>query len=132
MLQKMKEQIRMLGIQSAIDDYGAGYSNIVNLLRYTPDYVKIDRLLLSGIQDNPQKQHFVRDIAQFAHDNNFYVLAEGVETREQADYLKSIGCERLQGYYFGKAMTLEDAAVKIKAGTLPVSEEFIVNAFSGT
>lgn len=102
MLQKMKEQIRMLGIQSAIDDYGAGYSNIVNLLRYTPDYVKIDRLLLSGIQDNPQKQHFVRDIAQFAHDNNFYVLAEGVETREELKTVIEIGADFLQGYYLGR------------------------------
>jgi EAL domain-containing protein (putative c-di-GMP-specific phosphodiesterase class I) len=102
MLSRMKEQIRMLGIQSALDDYGTGYSNVVNLLRYMPDYVKIDRMLLSGIQDNPQKQHFVRDVAQFAHDNNFYVLAEGVETREELRTCIEIGADFLQGYYLGR------------------------------
>ena len=102
MLKKMKDQIRKLGIQSALDDYGTGYSNVVNLLRYMPDYVKIDRMLLAGIQDNPQKQHFVRDVAQFAHDNNFYVLAEGVETREELKTCIEIGADFLQGYYLGK------------------------------
>ena len=102
MLSRMKEQIRKLGIQSALDDYGTGYSNVVNLLRYMPDYVKIDRMLLSGIQDNPQKQHFVRDVAQFAHDNNFYVLAEGVETREELRTCIEIGADFLQGYYLGR------------------------------
>lgn len=101
-LMKMKEQIRKLGIQSALDDYGTGYSNVVNLLRYMPDYVKIDRMLLAGIQDNPQKQHFVRDVAQFAHDNNFYVLAEGVETREELKTCIEIGADFLQGYYIGR------------------------------
>lgn len=102
MLRKMKEQIRKLGIQSAIDDYGTGYSNIVNLLRYTPDYVKIDRMLLSGIEDNRQKQHFVREIAQFAHDNNFLVLAEGVETSAELRTCIEIGADLLQGYYIAR------------------------------
>lgn len=102
MLQKMKDQIKKLGIQSAIDDYGTGYSNVVNLLRYTPDYVKVDRMLLSGIEDNPQKQHFVREIAQFAHDNNFLVLAEGVETSAELKTCIEIGADLLQGFYIAR------------------------------
>ncbi|SMC40795.1 diguanylate cyclase (GGDEF) domain-containing protein [Oscillospiraceae bacterium] len=102
MLAKMKDQIRKLGIQSALDDYGTGYSNVVNLLRYMPDYVKIDRMLLAGIESNPQKQHFVRDVAQFAHDNNFSVLAEGVETKEEMRTCIEIGADFLQGYYLGR------------------------------
>ena len=102
MLDKMKNQIRKLGIQSAIDDYGTGYSNVVNLLRYMPDYVKIDRMLLMGINDNPQKQHFVKEVAQFAHDNNFLVLAEGVETSDELKTCIELGADLLQGYYLGR------------------------------
>ena len=104
MLDKMKAQIRKLGIQSALDDYGTGYSNVVNLLRYMPDYVKVDRMLLSGIEDNPQKQHFVREVVQFAHDNNFLVLAEGVETSAELKTCIEIGADLLQGYYIGRPM----------------------------
>ena len=58
-LNVIKEKYSRLGVRIAIDDYGTGYSNISNLLRYTPNFVKIDRTLLSGIQDNPNKKHFV-------------------------------------------------------------------------
>lgn len=95
----MKARFNSLGIQTAVDDYGTGYSNIVNLLRYMPDYVKIDRMLLSGIQDNPQKQHFVKDIVLFAAENNFKVLAEGVETREELESVIKLNVDLIQGYY---------------------------------
>ena len=57
---------------------------------------------LSDIQDDMQKQHFVRDVAQFAHDNNFSVLAEGVETKEEMRTCIEIGADFLQGYYLGR------------------------------
>ena len=87
------------GTQTAIDDYGTGYSNIYNLLRYMPDYVKIDRSLISDIDKNPQKQHFVKDIIKFAHDNDFMALAEGVETSEEMREVIYMGVDLIQGYY---------------------------------
>lgn len=87
----------------ALDDYGAGFSNINNLLRYMPDYVKIDRMLIQDIQDNPQKQHFVRNIIEFAHDNQIQALAEGVETQEELKACIYLGIDLIQGYYTGKA-----------------------------
>jgi EAL domain-containing protein (putative c-di-GMP-specific phosphodiesterase class I) len=99
MLDKMKEFYKTLGIETAVDDYGTGYSNIVNLLRYMPDYVKIDRMLLSNIQENPQKQHFVREIVLFAHDNHFMVLAEGIETKEELETVIKLKVDLIQGYY---------------------------------
>ncbi len=99
MLDKMKEFYKTLGIETAVDDYGTGYSNIVNLLRYMPDYVKIDRMLLSNIQENPQKQHFVREIVLFAHDNHFMVLAEGIETKEELEKVIKLKVDLIQGYY---------------------------------
>lgn len=101
-LYKLKTTYRQMGVQSAVDDYGTGYSNIINLLRYMPDYVKIDRLLLSGIQDNPQKQHFVREIVNFAHENKFLVLSEGVETSGELRTCIELGTDLIQGYYTGR------------------------------
>ncbi|MBQ9935778.1 MAG: EAL domain-containing protein [Lachnospiraceae bacterium] len=95
----MKNEYASLGIETAVDDYGTGYSNVTNLLRYMPDYVKIDRMLLSEIQDSPQKQHFVREIIEFAHNNDIMALAEGVETNVELQMLISLGVDLIQGYY---------------------------------
>jgi EAL domain-containing protein (putative c-di-GMP-specific phosphodiesterase class I) len=64
-----------------------------------PDYVKIDRMLLSGIQDNPQKQHFVKSIVKFAHENDILVLSEGVETSAELRTCIELGTDFVQGYY---------------------------------
>lgn len=101
-LADMKSGYEKMGIETAVDDYGTGYSNIVNLLRYMPNYVKVDRMLLSGIQDNPQKQHFVKDIVIFAHENHFQVLAEGVETSAELETVIKLGVDLIQGYYTAK------------------------------
>ena len=98
-LEHMKKTYNRMGIETAVDDYGTGYSNVSNLLRYTPDYVKIDRALLSGIQDSPQKQHFVKDVIEFAHSNGIVALAEGVETSEELKTVVMLGVDLLQGYY---------------------------------
>jgi len=98
-LDDLKSRLAKEGVQIAVDDYGTGYSNVTNLLRYMPDYVKIDRQLMSGIQDSPQKQHFVRDIIEFSHDNGIMALAEGVETEEELLTVISLGADLVQGYY---------------------------------
>jgi len=83
----------------AIDDYGTGYSNVSNLLRYMPDFVKIDRSLLSDIHEYTQKQHFVREIIDFCHDNGIKALAEGVETSDELRTVIHLGADLIQGYY---------------------------------
>ncbi len=98
-LSNMKKEYTSMGIETAVDDYGTGYSNVTNLLRYMPNYVKIDRMLLSEIQESPQKQHFVREIIEFAHDNNIMALAEGVETNEELQMIIKLGVDLIQGYY---------------------------------
>lgn len=101
-LRSMKNDYDLLGIQTAIDDYGTGYSNIVNLLRYDPNYLKIDRALLSEIQNNVQKQYFVKQIVRFTHENNIMALAEGVETYDELKTVIELGVDLIQGYYTGK------------------------------
>lgn len=86
----------------AVDDYGTGYSNVSNLLRYMPDYVKIDRSLVSDIHNQPKKQHFFREIVDFCHDNNIMALAEGVETAEELRTVIHLGADLIQGFYTAK------------------------------
>ena len=83
----------------AVDDYGTGYSNISNLLRYTPDYVKIDRSLIANIHEEPKKQHFVTNVIEFAHANGFMALAEGVETLEELRASIRFGADLIQGNF---------------------------------
>ena len=101
-LENAKDHYRSMGIGIAVDDYGTGYSNVSNLLRYMPDCVKIDRSLISNIQDSPQKQHFVREIVRFSRDNNIMALAEGVETAEELRTVILLGVDLIQGYYTAK------------------------------
>ena len=98
-LDSLKERYRNMGVEIAIDDYGTGYSNVKNLLRYMPNFVKIDRSLLSGIQDNPKKRHFVREIIDFCRENEIISLAEGVETPEELREVILLGTDLIQGFY---------------------------------
>lgn len=83
----------------AVDDYGTGHSNIVNLLRYTPQIIKIDRYLISNIQDDSNKQMFVKNTIEFAEANGMKVLAEGVESFEEMKTVIEYGADYIQGYY---------------------------------
>ncbi|EXM37526.1 diguanylate phosphodiesterase [Ruminococcus albus SY3] len=95
----MKDRYRSMNIKIAVDDYGTGYSNVHNLLRYTPNFVKIDRSLLSEINSDQRKRHFVRDIIEFCHENNILALAEGVETALELRTVILMGVDLIQGYY---------------------------------
>jgi len=101
-LEALKERYKNMGIRMAIDDYGSGYSNVGNLLRYMPNFVKIDRSLLSEIHKSPKKRHFVREIINFCHDNEILALAEGIETAEELHTVIMLGADLIQGYYTAK------------------------------
>lgn len=102
MLQMIKERYSSLNIRIAIDDYGTGYSNIKNLLDYMPNFVKIDRSLLSNIHNSSKKRHFVRDIVEFCHDNGIRALAEGVENSEELRAVILLNVDLIQGFYTAK------------------------------
>lgn len=96
------DRSRSMNFKIAIDDYGTGYSNISNLLTFMPYCVKIDRSLIMNIQSDKRKQHFTRNIIEYAHDNNFKVLAEGVETSEELTTVITMGIDLIQGYFTAK------------------------------
>lgn len=97
--------------QFAVDDYGTGYSNIVNLLKYKPNIIKIDRYLITEIQQDMNKQMFVKNTVEFAQQNKIQCLAEGVETKEELETVISYGVDLIQGYY--TAMPLEQVIQEI-------------------
>ena len=117
-LEGLKTRLRSLGTGIAVDDYGTGYSNVSNLLRYMPDCVKIDRSLLSEIQNSAQKQHFVRNIIEFCHENKILALAEGVETRDELQTVIRLGADLIQGFYVARpsaeVLTSIDSAMKME------------------
>lgn len=101
-LEKILERSKKMGFKIAIDDYGTGYSNISNLLTFMPNCVKIDRSLINNIHEDKRKQHFTKNIIEYAHDNNFSVLAEGVERSEELKTVIDMGIDLIQGYFTAK------------------------------
>ncbi len=97
--EKLRTKYDSMNIETAVDDYGSGYSNVNNLLKYMPRFVKIDRMLMMDIHESPQKQHFVKDVIEFAHDNDIFALAEGVETSLEMKEVIKLGVDLIQGYY---------------------------------
>ncbi|MBQ2083229.1 MAG: EAL domain-containing protein [Lachnospiraceae bacterium] len=116
-LKELHDKYDAMGVWMALDDYGTGYSNVSNLLRYMPKVVKIDRTLLSGIQDKPQKKHFVKDVIDFCHQNNMLALAEGVETAAELQMVIFLGADLIQGFYTGRPSSepLKDISEELKS-----------------
>ena len=97
-------QLRKLGVKVAIDDFGTGFSSFSYLLQYEVDRLKIDRSFVNRSEDDPNAAAIVRAIISMAHGLNLKVVAEGVETTGQLDFLLRRRCDEAQGFYFGKAV----------------------------
>lgn len=99
-LQKVKE----LGYLIAIDDFGTGYTGLSMLSQLPIDYIKVDRFFVNSIENESVNVQLLETILHLGKKLNLPIVAEGVETRAQADYLKAHDCDRLQGYLFAKPM----------------------------
>ncbi len=97
-------EFRESGIQVALDDFGTGYSAMSYLNKFKVDYVKIDQSFVQGISDDINDRTIVEAIVAMAHKLRLKVIAEGVETTAQRDFLASIDCDFAQGYLFAKPM----------------------------
>jgi EAL domain-containing protein (putative c-di-GMP-specific phosphodiesterase class I) len=93
------KRLRDLGLRIAVDDLGSGYSSLSLVAELDPDYVKLDMTLIRDIDKNPVRQNLVRNIVSFAGDLKAWVVAEGVETRDELDTVRELGCQLVQGYY---------------------------------
>lgn len=95
------------GFCFALDDFGKGNSNLLRLLSFPFNCIKLDKEVIWSLHENPKTADFVKLLIQFANTHGICVTAEGVETRAQAESLIEMGCHYLQGYYFSKPMPME-------------------------
>ena len=101
-------QFQKEGFKILMDDFGSGYSSL-NMLRNMPvDILKLDMRFLEDIQNDRRGQAIVKNVVNLARDIDMDVIIEGVETKEQVDFLTSIGCRNMQGFHFAYPMTKED------------------------
>jgi EAL domain-containing protein (putative c-di-GMP-specific phosphodiesterase class I) len=98
--------LRGRGIKISLDDFGTGYNSLIDLVKIPKDHVKIDKMFIDGITDDINKL-LIENIVGFAHNTGRKVIAEGVETKEQFDILKAMGCDYIQGYYVSRPLPPE-------------------------
>ncbi len=94
--------LRNRGFRIAIDDLGAGYAGLSSFALLEPEFVKLDMTLIRGIDSSSVKQKLVKSLASMCQDMGLYVIAEGVETREERDAVLDLGCDLLQGFLFAR------------------------------
>jgi diguanylate cyclase (GGDEF)-like protein len=111
---KLLTRIRQLGIKVAIDDFGTGYSSLSYLKRLPIDTVKLDRSFVNGASTDPDDAALVMAIVPLAHNLKLRVIAEGVETEQQALFLRLLRCDEAQGFLFGKPEPAESCEAALR------------------
>jgi diguanylate cyclase (GGDEF)-like protein len=111
------QRLRELGCRVAIDDFGTGYSSLSYLRRLPVDTIKIDRSFIEPIGHEADGEKFLRALIDLAHTLNLRVIAEGIETEAQADFLTDHGCDVAQGYLFARPRAITEFGLNFKRGS---------------
>lgn len=118
MLEKLKKQ----GFSIALDDFGTGYSSL-NYLNILPiDILKIDKSFIEGIGVDKKSEYIIKTIINLSHNLDIKVVAEGVETKEQLNFLKDCDCDIIQGYFFSKPQLYTRALFMLREGVVGIAE----------
>ncbi|WP_320416298.1 EAL domain-containing protein [Candidatus Reidiella endopervernicosa] len=113
-------QLKSIGISFAIDDFGTGYSSLSYLKRLPLDKLKIDQSFVRDIEKGDSGSAIVETIISMTHHLGLEVIAEGVETRGQLDFLKHSGCHHFQGYYFNRPLPVDEFEKELNESINPV------------
>jgi len=113
---QIMHELKQLGLSLSLDDFGTGYSSLNYLRRFPVDNLKIDRSFIRDVATDTSGASVVTSIIQIAHNLGLGAVAEGVETRDQLDFLRRCGCDQLQGYLFSKPLAAEDFAAFLREG----------------
>ncbi|MBR1393047.1 MAG: GGDEF and EAL domain-containing protein [Ruminococcus sp.] len=108
------DKMKQLGYHIWLDDFGSGYSSLNTMVEYDFDVLKLDLIFLRSLDKNPKTGVLMTYIVEGARGMGLSSLCEGVETAEHYEFLKKIGCDRAQGYFFGKPMPMEDSRALTK------------------
>lgn len=100
-------RLRELGVRLAIDDFGTGFSSLNYLKIFPANTIKIDQCFIQGVASNNADAQITKAVISMAHNLDIKVVAEGIETREQLDFLSESGCDELQGYYISRPLPAE-------------------------
>lgn len=103
------EKLKKLGVLLALDDFGTGYSSLSYLRTLPIDVLKIDKSFIDGIVIEEKSEYIINSIVELSHYLSLLVVAEGVETKEQLNFLKRISCDVIQGYYFSRPVEFNEA-----------------------
>lgn len=108
-LMQVLAPLRATGLRIAIDDAGAGFSSMRHILALRPDIIKLDTVLIRGIDSDPAKRPLARALGAFAREINSQIVAEGVETETEFNTVKALGAENVQGYFIGRPVPFREA-----------------------
>jgi diguanylate cyclase (GGDEF)-like protein len=111
---RILEQLSRMGVVVSVDDFGTGYSSMSYLRRFPIDKLKIDRGFIKDLMTQPDDASIVQAIISLAHSLRLKVVAEGVETPEQLNFLRSIHCDQYQGFHFSPALPAEEFAALVR------------------
>ncbi len=107
-------QIKDMGVRLAIDDFGTGYSSLAHIRRFPIDTIKVDRSFIRNVPEDFEDKAIIEAIISMGQTLSLTVVAEGVETQEQMNYLKEHSCNEMQGYYFSKPVAADEFASLLK------------------
>jgi EAL domain-containing protein (putative c-di-GMP-specific phosphodiesterase class I) len=113
------KELKAIGVWFAIDDFGTGYSSLSYLKRFPVDTLKVDRSFIRELPGNDEDAAICTAIVAMAHSLNLSVVAEGVETTAQRDFLVRTGFDAAQGYFFGRPVPAEQLTALLRADRLP-------------
>ncbi len=123
-------ELKALGVRISMDDFGTGYSSLASLQDLPLDILKIDKLFIDHVAEDPRRTAFAQAIIRMGKTLGLGLIAEGVETAAQAERLQSLGCRLAQGFYFSRPVPAEEIlrmlrtshAMRVAGGRWPEAE----------